>query len=515
MQAVLSMVTDKHSSDTRASASMTIKPLYEAYIHAHTCPELKHVSQPEVQSVLVGCMDKLLVAIHGELNQDARACAVEALRDLLLVTYETGVEDPYSNRSQFLCHVTCGPPGTLENSANLMEQIIQQLLLCCSEAFDRRNEKVKAYATALLESSGANDIEEGDYDELLEEIESEEDVITVATDGLGQLLKLCGKTAFMPYFDQGIGPAFLPFLLSPQQGCQLPGSDGSTTSTALQIIATCLVDDILEYGYNEGDTPACALLNSSQLQSVLATFMNALSSKNLLLQQSSSYGISQLLCNYPSLFTVKTIYTELLPSYMKLLSNPQAKDDEHIGITENCIYGIGIVLTKYRTCLDNIMGANAGTTVNTNSAKQMIAMVTHWLQYLPLQADEKESKCSLIHLCELLEKTDALILSNDVNALNSGAHHKFENMEVIFNIFAKSILIYNKSGAHVVSPPTPEDGCFPMHILTFQRMVHILKQYIGVNGMGGGMPSELVQFYISKLKPEYQQVLITVANESV
>ena len=573
MQVVLSMVTDKHSSDTRASASMTIKPLFEAYIHAYTClsptntqniqnnENNMNLTQQELQSVFISCIDTLLVAIHGELNQDARSCAVEALRDLLLINYESGVEDVYCNRSQFLCHVTSAPPGTVQNNSNttnnntnsnnintntnMMESIIQQLLLCCSESFERRELKVKAYATSLLESSGANEVEEGDYDEILLEIENEEDLITVGTDGLGQILKICGKNHFMPYFDTGIGPSFLPFLLTPLKGYKLPGVDGSTTSTAMQIITTCLIDDILEYGYTEQDssnpnpnsnpnTPV--LLDTNQLQTICTHFIHALSSKNLLLKQSSSYGLAQMLTNYPSLFmntsnTTATTTTatnsnsassnmnNLLGSYMTCCSHPQSKDDDYIGITENCIYSLGLLLIKYRGILDDMM--SNGSVKN----ESIIQMTRLWLQSLPLQADEKESKCSMNYLCDMLEQCDALILSNITTTTNTtnttgGAAQSYENLEMIFIILAKSLIVYNKSITHPVgnfqedSTSTSTSNGFILHILTYQRIINIIKLYIGCNGTGGviGLPIEIIRTVLSKLKSEYQHVLINASN---
>ena len=97
---ILNMILDKHSSDIRSSASLAVKPLMEAYIHNMKC--IGSIPAAEVIETWKEVCTGLLTAINGEINVECKSCAVEALRDHLCVLYDTGIEDVYGFKSNYL-----------------------------------------------------------------------------------------------------------------------------------------------------------------------------------------------------------------------------------------------------------------------------------------------------------------------------------------------------------------------------------------------------------------------------
>jgi hypothetical protein len=86
LQALLGLVTDKHSVDIRSSSALGLAQTFDALVHAAA---LGFVSRDS--SELEGAMSAILVAllqnIKTERNVETRACAAEAFRDVLQVCY--------------------------------------------------------------------------------------------------------------------------------------------------------------------------------------------------------------------------------------------------------------------------------------------------------------------------------------------------------------------------------------------------------------------------------------------
>merc|ERR1712000_694093 len=94
------MVTDRHSSDVRSSASLALSKLFEAALDSCTRGCL---TRDTMQNIMNSCVSTLLGAIKGEVNSVARSCAVESLRDILQACFESGEEMPDGSRFQFVC----------------------------------------------------------------------------------------------------------------------------------------------------------------------------------------------------------------------------------------------------------------------------------------------------------------------------------------------------------------------------------------------------------------------------
>ena len=96
-----------------------------------------------------------------------------------------------------------------------------------------------AESTANLEAGLAATTTEGQYEAedrgtFSEELDEEQELLTNLTDAIGQLLKLHGE-AIMPVMDATVAPLYAPFL-------------GAEQPEALQIVAVCMIDDVLEFG---------------------------------------------------------------------------------------------------------------------------------------------------------------------------------------------------------------------------------------------------------------------------
>ena len=135
---LLTMIVDKHSSDIRASASLAVKPLMEAFIHNWKC--LGTFNAADVVQVWKEVCNGLLTAINGEINVECKSCAVEALRDHLCVLYDTGIEDIYGSKSNFLLSVqeTGFVEGMIHVCINSVSESYKQMLTV--EAANMSNE---------------------------------------------------------------------------------------------------------------------------------------------------------------------------------------------------------------------------------------------------------------------------------------------------------------------------------------------------------------------------------------
>ena len=115
-------------------------------------------------------------------------------------------------------------------------------------------------------------MEAEDHEGISEELEEEEELLSQLVDAVGHLLKLYGPQ-FMPVFDQLVVPAFAPYLAAEQP-------------EALQAIAVCLIDDALEFG---GVDSA-----AKYYPQALVTFARTMKSEDIVLRQSSVYGLAQI-----------------------------------------------------------------------------------------------------------------------------------------------------------------------------------------------------------------------------
>ncbi|CAM9098384.1 unnamed protein product, partial [Ectocarpus fasciculatus] len=350
--AICGIVTDKHSSEARAAASLALAKLFDAALDAVT---LGHAPQAFGVSAMESCVDKMLAAVQGEINPESRSCAATALRDILQSAYEAGGEE---DAAGVLPASYCKPD--IASCATIAGDILKR----CKESVVRRADKEEA----IRRNEGLDDEDRMNYATQLEE---EEDLLEILVDALGQLMKMHGP-AFMPLFDSTIAGAFSPYL-SPKQ------------PQALQVAAICMVDDAIEYGGS---------MAFKYIPPALNQFVANIDSDHPTLRQCSVYGIAVALRVAPECCI--SVFPRVLQALTKLVSLPDAGSEDNIGITDNAVFGLGSVCTKpeYRAPLGD----------------NLAPLVTLWLSKMPLSADEKQAKAAHRELCEAIERGDGAIL---------------------------------------------------------------------------------------------------------
>lgn len=362
LETLLVLVTDKHSSDLRASASLAVAKTFDSYLQAVKAGFLQ-TNALEQQKVLDACLTKLMECVVGDNNQTSRTCAADALRDTLQACYNSGDESPDGSKQAFVVI------PTLESTSSLVNGILQQ----CGVSIRRRAELEQSVA-----SNEGFDAE--DRDRISDSIEVEEELLTTLGDALGHMLKLHGEHA-MPLFDSAVAPAFSPYLSSTQQ-------------QQLQVIAICLLDDAIEFG------GASAHKYVEPLLPTLTT--NALQSDHAVLRQCSVYGIARAACVAPAV-VARNLHL-VLPCLLGVINSPNAADEENEGTLENAVFAIGAICanTAYRASL-----AQCCATISADCTIDNMAAL--WLQRLPLRADEQEAKAAHKQLCDMIETNDAAV----------------------------------------------------------------------------------------------------------
>ena len=403
--ALLEMVTDKHSADVRSSAILALGKIFEAYIHA---TKLGYFTVTDLNMMTSLCVNKLLESLKGDTNGTARACAAETMRDVLSACYCSGTENVDGSYSNFLCKV--------DESVAL--SITNDLLKRSKECLKRR--KVKE---AAFQKNEGLDAEDGEA--FNGELEEEEELLTNLVDAMGQLLKLF-SVSFMPVFESLIVPLFAPYL-SPDQ------------PTSLQIVSICLIDDAIEFG-GEG-----AL---KYIPNALNAFIKGSKSDDLVLRQSSVYGIAQAARAAPQIIGPQL--TVIMPLLVALVTDPTASEDDNEGATENGIFALGTILSNpmYRNYpWGGLVPEQVGSL---------------WLKGLPLRADEKEAKLASYHLCDLVEKGDASVLGQQQC-----------NLPELFRVFSEVVLSVTPNIVQGID----NASSYPLaHPETVQRIRALIKQ---------------------------------------
>ena len=349
-QALIPMITDKHSGDIRASACLAVAKMFEAYVDA---AKLGWVTAVDLQNVLTAVTGKLLENVKGETNETTRGCAAEALHDIYQACYNSGTENVDGTKAGFMVMPEIGQ----------CQAVTQELMQRCAESLTRRQDKELAF----MKNEG---LEDEDKEALQEELEEEEDVLRNYVEAIGHFLKLHGES-FMPYFDALIAPAFGPYL-SPQQ------------PESLQVVAICMVDDAIEFGG--------ASAHKYIAQSISILLNNCLTSKHLVLKQCSMYGIAQIARAAPQLFSQH--FAALMQMLLSVVMDPSSKDEENEGIAENAIFTLGVV------CSNPFYRSLAWDSIDINQVASI------WLQALPLKTDEQVCKLANQQLCDMLENGD-------------------------------------------------------------------------------------------------------------
>jgi hypothetical protein len=433
LDAVCTLATEKHSSDVRSSAALGISAVFIAAVDA---AKKGFVGVEAISPVMQRCMAKLVETLKGEFKTVARACSAEAMRDILEACYETGTDNPDGTRGAPVC------APDLSQAAYL----VTELLNCCGEAIARRQEKVAAF-------SSNETVEEDDKEALEEELEGEEELLANLVDAMGQLIKIHGE-AFMTVIDSTVATAFAPFL-SPTQ------------AAPLQIVATCMIDDIIEFG---------GAAAGKYIPPSLGLFLNNLSSTDAVLRQSSSYGIAQIARLHPE--HLASQFGAILQALVGLITSSEARNDDNEGTTENALFAIGSLLSN--------SALRAQGAIDWGSC-QPVHLASLWLKNLPLSADVKEAKLAHRQLCSMIEGGDTAIIGEN-----------FSNLTEILRVFGK-ILASCETDSSTMTTGSPESDM--AHPETIGRVQHLLKMFTS------SIPQPVLQDAYSKVGPNEQRTL--------
>jgi hypothetical protein len=304
---LLTLVTNKHSSDVRATASMALAKVFDGVLDA---VEKQFLPSEQLPEILAACLGRLLVALTQDVHGTSRGCAAECLKDILHACYLSGEEGPEGYRSAPMCS-----PGV-----DISTGIMTELLTLSGESLDR----YKAITDSFAQNEG---LEEEDKEGIEDVLEEEEDILRNLVDGMGELIKL-HRGHIMPVFDSKVAAIFSRFL-------------GDGVEDSLKAIAVCLLDDVIEYG----EQPARKYV--SQLFPLLASNFGR---EHTVLRQSSVYGVAQCLRACPE--ESMPFVSNVIPALLALVNHPNAKQDEYEGTTENALFALGILCCNpvYRNC---------------------------------------------------------------------------------------------------------------------------------------------------------------------
>ena len=366
LHALAPCITDKHSPELRGYASLGLARLFEACIDSS---RKGRMPSPQVHKIMEEVLSRLSGALAGENNEEARSSAAEAFRDILQACFESGEQAADGTRDTSL--LLCKP--SLESSISGSTR----LLSLAAEAVTRRADKEREFASSEV-------LEDEDRGAFEEEIEAEETLLSNVVDAIGLYVKLHGE-AFMPHFTTALAPALLPYL-------------APTQPKSLQIVAICIMDDVIEFGGKGME---------NYLQQCMPLFMENLRSEDNIIRQSSSYGIAQMCKKVPAF--VAGHMSHVLSGLLALVQAPTARDADILGITENALFGLGCLLSSKDPSLLNPSVWSQG--VNRAQVGET------WLRGLPLTADETEAKAAHHQLCDFVDAMDTAVVGDEMSRL--------------------------------------------------------------------------------------------------
>ena len=309
------------------------------------------------------------------------------------------------------------------------------------------------------------------FSHILNQTEEEDELLSSLSTSIGILLKLHSDTgALMPHFDDVVVPLFSPYMISPAAS-----STKKQHCEHFQIVACCLLDDILEFG---GDHAAKYVAQCTN-----QFLENVATSGNNVLRQCSAYGLAQIIRLHQDVLlnALSGDISCIANGLLALSSREDANDDDNEGATENAVFGLGILVTSptFRPCVSSI-----------KSSASLMQMTKSWLHGLPLRADAIEAKHSTHLLCNALEVADVNIFGGS----------QFTNLPDILRILAE---VLNQAQKMACAPAENDSEVIFAHPVTVQRALHAVKSIAS----GVSVPPEIAQQAFGSLSTAHQAVL--------
>lgn len=390
-------------SEIRSSAALCAAAAFDCIVEAGKAGQRDAATA--AQPLLLQILPLLVDQMDKEQQTEARQYLAQAIRDVLRACAESGGVSKATGA--FALPVTkLGHAECTAVAVKVRESMLQSLI--------RRSEIEQQF-------EADDEMEEEDYDALLEAVGEEASTMSDLTDCMGYLIK-AEREAFIPIFDAHVVP-LLQALLSP------PGP-GKKNPATLMAVSICLFDDMIEYASPAAHKylPTFLPLLSAAFERAMPPGTNAGGGKKIgseeseegedeegdlaVLRQACVYGITQVCKHAPDCLDKALEPFNLLPRLISLLHWPQRNEETHRGATENVVSAL---LSICQGALTSRLQEPAKLVAQNNTIPPPSDLLSLCLTHLPLTEDVQEART--VHR----QLADMLSLPPSFAALTSGS----------------------------------------------------------------------------------------------
>jgi hypothetical protein len=338
----------------------------------------------------------LLVQLQKETNMDVLCSTSEAVKETMRLLCESGGKD---ENGKF-------HPAKYLLPMAMSSKVTEVVCDAANKSAIRRNEAMK--------DAKEKGFDEEDYENLEEEFESEEELMTNFVDTCGYILKM-HKSDFLPLFDAYPAPVFIP-LLQPHN------------PTTLRHNAMCIFIDVIEH---------CGTGAHKYLDMMLPAAMQYATDSESYMRQAAVYGLRI------ASEQAQTQFSQYVMPVLGILATLVQAEDSHNAdnacATENAVAAIGTICKFHGDAIHVL--------------HQMLPL---WMANLPLQEDEECAQMTATHLCEFLQTRTHMLL---------GA--QFEHASIAVSAMTQILVGCNGGGEDSIELATPQ---------TKQNMQSLLAQ---------------------------------------
>jgi len=386
-------------SEVRTSAALCAASAFDCIVEAVKAGQ--RVGAVAAQPLLMQILPLFVDQLEKESQPEARQYVAQAMRDVLRACAESGGVVQESG-ALALPVTKLTPAESAALAVKVRESMLQSLI--------RRSE---------IEQRFANDdeMEEDDYEALLEAVGEEAGLMSELTDCMGYLIK-SEREAFVPTFDAHVMPLLQALLTPPGPGKKNPAT--------LMTVAVCLFDDMVEYA-----SPAAHKYLPTFFPLLNGALERAMPKKGAgqrggnreedvedeeedlaTLRQACVYGITQICKHAPDALDQVMKPYSLLPRLASLLQWPQRSEELHRPATENVVSAL---LSICQASLASRLQAPVQfSTLEGKSTLSIPELLSLCLAELPLTEDVQEARTVHRQLVDMLEHTQAFAaLTND------------------------------------------------------------------------------------------------------
>jgi len=377
-------------SEVRSSAALCAAAAFDCIVEAVKAGQRDAATA--AQPLLLQILPLLVDQMDKEQQAEARQYLAQAIRDVLRACAESGGVSEATGAFNLpvtkLGHAECTAVAV-----KVRESMLQSLI--------RRSEIEQQF-------KADDEMEEEDYDALLEEVGEEASMMSALTDCMGYLIK-AEREAFIPIFDAHV-VLILQALLSP------PGP-GKKNPAILMAVSICLFDDMIEYASPAAHKylPTFLPLLSAALERAMPPGTTTAGEKKIgnedseegedeegdlaVLRQACVYGLTQVCKHAPDCLDKALEPFNLLPRLISLLQWPQRNEETHRGATENVVSAL---LSICQGALTSRLQEPAKLVAQNKNIPPPSDLLSLCLTHLPLTEDVQEARTVHRQLADML-----------------------------------------------------------------------------------------------------------------